>query len=306
MQSTMVKTPTEATVNHSPETLLSGSLSLLALTDMVTMAIRNSHNRSKRNGFRSMLLKTLSPRITDWADQTLFFRHRINGITQRDAFDELLEAQNRSINTILGYKIEFYPTIVLKETHWYKIIRYCLYALNQLDAPSVVFTNPSIANCIDLFTLSFEPFLDQESSKIKLRTLHQMIAMQIALWLQKPAYLHFRTNRNEVLYASTQIQQRYIAASLYDALYAHQPENVPSLVDVLTNSYGIETNYKFRKNFPLFIRFRLSGVSLWQAAGDFSLTIADIWAWLDFNRYFKNTPTRSRVLTGLRLFDEIV
>lgn len=302
----MVRTYSEAARGNHPETLLPSSLSASALTDMVAMSIRNSRNRSKRSGFRSMLINSLGPRITDWPNEPIFFRRNIHGVTQREAFDELLEAQNRSTNHILGYKIDFYPTIVLKEAHWYKIIRYCLHALNQLDAPSVVFTNPSISNTIELFTLSDEPFLEQESSKIKLRVLYQMISMQIALWLQKPVYLHFGAPLNEVRYASSLTQQRYIAASLYDALYTSQPESVPLLADILNSRYGIETRYKFRKDPLLSIRFRLPGASLWQAAGDFCLSLPDICVWLDFNRYFKNTLTRNQVLAGFPQFDEII
>ncbi|RAI73784.1 hypothetical protein HMF3257_04060 [Spirosoma telluris] len=243
-----------------------------------------------------MLIKTLGPRLTEWENTAVFFRHHICERNNVDAFYELTKKNS----IVFCLRIELASSILLEEYQWYKIIRYCLLCIDGIDSPSVVFSNPCKSNSLEIFIQNPKAYINNDVYKKNQKLLYQLMAMQISIWLYKPSYIEVNFGSKDLSQLSSLDQQRYIARAIFDSLSIGRVRTITQLINILKGEHTIETDIKFKNEGRILFRFRCSLFQVWHTSGEFIMSTSDIKSWLNFNNEFNDSLAVDRVLNGIK------
>ncbi|OJW75647.1 MAG: hypothetical protein BGO59_08730 [Spirosoma sp. 48-14] len=269
---------------------------------MVQISSLISGYSSKRLGLRYLLVKSLGPRLTEWTNEKVFFRRNITETHCIDAFNEII----KNNETIICLRIELPVSIPLDDTQYYKIIRYCLYSLDAMESPSVVFTNPTSNNTLELIIQSSSLYPNNELYKKHQSILYEFMALQIAIWLLKPTY--YGINLNTALGTKTSNlsnlssieQERYIGRAIYDALVRYKVKSITMFFELLKKKFQIEIDIKNKTSKYLYYRYRIINSQTWHNSHEFLLPTSCIYQWISFNAVFNNLWIVDRIINGVK------
>ncbi len=273
-----------------------------SLSNMVQISSLISGYSSKRLGLRYLLVKSLGPRLTEWTNEKVFFRRNIQETHCIDAFNELI----RNNETIVCLRVELPTAIQLDETQYYKIIRYCLYSLDAMESPSVVFTDPASNNTLVLIIQSSSLYSHNDLYKKHQSILYSLIALQIALWLVKPTYYGINlksvleTQKGYLLQLSTVEQERYVGMAIYYTLTNYRTKTIAMFFDILKKKFHIETEVKNKTSKYVYYSYRVINSKTWCNSHQFLLPTSSINQWITFNSIFNNLWLVDRIVMGIK------
>lgn len=244
---------------------------------------------------RSMIIRTtgLNPKETD--HMRVFFRQNLTGMNYREIYEELCTVGNGQDNIMEHLDILVSPTLGMKETHWYSIIRYCLYCWKETAIASVVFAPPTPSG-MNLHLLHDVPFLLKRFDNEAKWGINQMMALRIAIWLTKPIYLSLQTNNQPVETFSQYLH--YARKALFDALDVHLASSENHLKEILYEHYRLELQLVKGRNRKILIRLDNSPFS-WTDVSDAILNQNTLAMWSKFNLLLKKDPIVDRIKRGV-------
>ncbi|GAB2558443.1 hypothetical protein [Spirosoma areae] len=274
-----------------------GTPSAHELNTLVSLTVRLGKGRYTRAILKNALRAQSDPTSIDDTRQAVFYHQRMEGVSYAEVSKEFCQAVSCPGKSIVRLQITVSPALLIREEHWYPLIRYCLLCWGQSDSPAVVFGSPVSTHYMDLFMVRDSPLPWQEPTEGQQWLINRMMSICIGLWLNKPDYLtppliSWPSHTNSGLQ-----DEPYIARAIYESLSVQRLETIHQLTDWLRKRYGLETHYRHVENYFYDLRFRYELLP-WIAADGLSFGPDDTRIWLDFNRLLKNAPISRRILGG--------
>lgn len=246
---------------------------------------------------RSMIIRMtgLNPNETD--QMLVFFRQNLAGLSFREIYEELSRLSKERDRVVQSIDILVAPTVGIKETQWYSIIRYCLYCWGQTNIASVVFAPPTSSG-MNLYLLHDVPFLLSRFDKEMQWCIHQMMALRIAVWLTKPTYFNLQADNQPIETLAQYLH--YVRRALFEALDVHQACSGDHLRKILYEHYKLDLQSMngYSRTRKVVVRLDQSSFT-WTDVSDMILNQASISMWLRFNLSLKKDPIADRIRQGV-------
>ncbi len=244
---------------------------------------------------RSMIIRTtgLNPKETD--HMRVFFRQNLSGMNYKEIYDELCTFGNDRDSMMEHFDILVSPTLGIKETQWYSIIRYCLFCWKETAIASVVFAPPTSSG-MNVHILHDVPFLLKRFDNEMKWGINQMMALRIAIWLTKPPYLTRQTD-DQPLETFTHYLN-FARRALFDALDVHLASSENHLKEILYGQYKLELQITKGRSRKILLRLE-NNLFTWTDISDPVLNQATIAMWLKFNLILKKDPIVDRIRRGV-------
>ncbi|OJW80329.1 MAG: hypothetical protein BGO59_33050 [Spirosoma sp. 48-14] len=244
---------------------------------------------------RSMIIRTTGLNPKETSHMRVFFRQNLSGMNYKEIYDELCTFSTGRYSVMEHLDILISPTLGIKETQWYSIIRYCLYCWKETAIASVVFAPPTSSG-MNLHLLHDVPFLLKRFDNEMRWGINQMIALRIAIWLTKPTYLTRQTDEQPLDTFTNCLN--YARRALFDALDVHQASSESHLKDILHEEYKLDLQMIKSRNRKILLRLD-NGLFTWTDVCDSILNHTTIAMWLKFNIMLKKDPIVDRIRRGV-------